>query len=577
MNRYKILGRFRHYLKPHSWRMGFAVLLAFPMAAFKGAPAPALKYFTDTVLVKKEYSALHILVTAIAIYIVLNFFVRFFHQYLIRSAANRLIQALRNDLYAHLLRLSMSYFGEAQSGILLSSVMNDVQNIVRAVSSIIDLIRDPITFLGLLSYAFYLNWKLAAVTMLVLPLVAVLLSNTGKHAKRYSSRILEKMGELSAVLSESFGGMRVIQSFSLESYMRGQFMKRNRELTRTALKAIRVEELASAGVEVFAGVAIALVLFFGGREVIRGHMTAGDFYAFFACIGMMLPPLRSFNELNLTVNQCVASAERVFKILDTMPDVKSPENAKTLPAFHQSIEFSGVNFAYSSGRKVLSDFSFSLKKGEVVALVGPSGAGKTTVLGLIPRFFDPVSGTLKIDGLPVHDLSLESLRRQISLVTQEVFLFHDTVRANIRAGRHDVSEEALIEAAKAAQAWDYIQRLPHGLDTVIGDRGQKLSGGERQRLSIARAILKDAPILLLDEATSALDSENERLVQSALDRLLVDRTAVVVAHRLSTIRKANRILVMEAGRIVEEGSHEKLIAHGGAYAKALSLQEGFTA
>jgi subfamily B ATP-binding cassette protein MsbA len=381
---------------------------------------------------------------------------------------------------------------------------------------------------------------------------------------------------MSSLLSESISGMRVIQAFGLEKYLRGQFQQLNRDFTRTSLKAIRVEELSRPAVEFVYGLALTFLMYYVGRESLKGRMTAGDVISYFTCFGMMLQPLRKISEMNVSLSQSAAAIDSVFTVLESEPEVKESPGARPMQPFASSIRFERASFRYQGeGRGVLDGFDLEVKRGEVVALVGPSGAGKSTVLSLIPRFFDPQAGSVKIDGIDVRTLTLASLRSQIALVTQEVFLFHDTVRANIKAGRHDLTDEQVRSAAEAAQAWGFIERLPQGLDTVIGDRGQKLSGGERQRLSIARALLKDAPILLLDEATSALDSENERLVQTALDRLMSGRTALVVAHRLSTIRRADRILVLEQGKVVEEGSHDALLDRGGAYAKALSLQESF--
>lgn len=565
------------YLKPHLGILLVSLLLSIPMAAVKFSPAPALKYLTDKVLIAKDEKALLLLPAGLIALFAFNFVIRFFHYYFIRSAATRVVQTLRNDLYSHLMGLSLGYFGDAQGGALLSRVMNDVQLVVQGISNLINLVREPIVFISLLGYAFYLNWKLTLATLVITPLMALLFGNTGRHAKRYTTKIQTNMSELSSLLSESFAGIRVIQGFGLEGFMRGQFMKKNRALSRLSLKAIRVQEMSHPAVEFISSLAIAIVLYFGGRSVLKGHMSQGDIFAFFACFGLMLQPLRTFNELNISLAQCGSAAESVFELLDKIPDIKNKPNAQPLAPFAREIEFKHVNFGYREDAPLLRDFSLNIKKGEIVALVGPSGAGKTTLLSLIPRFYDPQNGGVTIDGVDIRDIKLASLREQIALVTQEVFLFHDSVRANIRAGQHQVHPDKIIAAAKAAQAWDFIQRLPQGLDTVIGDRGQKLSGGERQRVSIARAILKDAPILLLDEATSSLDSENERLVQEALDRLMEGRTAIVVAHRLSTIRKADRILVLEKGKILEEGTHEQLLSQRGAYAKALQLQGGFSA
>ncbi len=563
------------YIKPHIFIVSFAMLLAVPLSAINAGPTELLKYLTDDVLVNKDYAKLRFVVILIPSALFLNFLLRFVANYLIRTAANRMTQQIRNDLYEHLLRLSMSYFADARGGAVLSKIIADVQRISQAISNLIDVVKEPLTLIFLLGYAFYLNWSLTLVTLIVLPIMGILLSNAGKHSKRYGLRISDKLGDMSSQLTESISGMRVIQAFSLQHFLKAQFRRTNLEFTRTALKAIRMEELSRPAVEMLFGLAIAFIVFTAGRDVIKGHMTVGSFTAFFLAFGMIIGPLRKLSDLNISINQCVAAVQTVFQILQTKPDILDPENPKTLPPFQRDIRFEGVTFRYAKDLEpVLSDFSLTIKKGEIVALVGASGAGKSTLLSLIPRFYDPEKGSICIDGLPLRELSLESLRSQVALVTQEVFLFHDTIKNNLQGGKRGVSDADLQRAAEAAQAWSYIQKLPEGWNTLIGDRGQKLSGGERQRLSIARAILKDAPILLLDEATSALDSENERLVQDALDRLMVGRTAIIVAHRLSTIRKADRILVMEKGRILEEGTHEALWKKGGAYSKALATQYG---
>jgi subfamily B ATP-binding cassette protein MsbA len=577
MKRFSFLVRLWPYIRPHFWPILLSTLLSIPAAAINFGPALIVQYLNDQVLIKKDPQALKLLAIGIPIVFFLNFVVRFFNNYLIRAASNRMTQELRNDLYQHLLKLSMGYFSSAQGGVLLSRVTNDVQMISKSVSSIIDIVKEPLTLIALISYAFYLNWKLTLITMIMVPVCGLLIGNASKHSKRYSHRILDRLAAMSALLGESIGGIRVVQAFRLEGYLRGQFMKINRDFTRTSLKAIRMEELSRPAVEFVFGLAMTFLVYYAGHEAIRGRMTPGQVIAFFACWGSMLNPLKRISELNIALSQSAAAVDSVLGIMDLKPEVENHPNAKKAGAFAREIEFRNITFTYQgANRPVLKDFSLKIKKGELVALVGASGAGKSTVLSLIPRFFDPEMGCVLVDGLDIRDVTLESLRDQVALVTQEVFLFHDTVRANIKAGRHQITDPEIHAAAEAAQAWRYIEHLPEQLDTVIGDRGQKLSGGERQRLSIARAILKDAPILLLDEATSALDSENERLVQAALDRLMAGRTAIVVAHRLSTIRKADRILVMEKGEIVEEGTHELLLARGGAYAKAISLQGGFS-
>ncbi len=570
------LWRMVPYLKPYIPAITIVILLAFPMAGIKRILVKSAEYLTDEILVKRDGDALLLLPVLLISLLTVNFVVRFFHFYIIRATATRVVQKLRNDLYQHLLKLSLSYYSKEAGGSLVSRVINDTNQMIIGVSSINQFVREPLFFIGLLVYMFLLNWKLAALAILVAPLVAILLSNTGRHAKRYTHRIQEKTADLSAVLAETFTGMRVIKGFNLESFMKGQFMVRNRELARGLLKAVRVEELVRPGMEWITGLAIAGVIFVGGKEVVSGSMTPGQLMAFFTALIMVVNTVRTFGDMDIKFNQCTAAASRVFSMMDETPDIIDANDAKEMPRFSDSIEFRNLTFQYEeTDRPILKNFSLKIKKGEMVALVGPSGAGKSTILGLLSRFYDAQSGSVLIDGSDIRDYKLRSMRDQIGLVTQEVFLFHDSLRANIRAGNFQPSEEAILDAAKAAQAWKFIERMPKGLNTIVGDRGQKLSGGERQRISIARAILRDSPILLLDEATSALDAENERLVQSALDNLLKGRTSIVVAHRLSTIRKADRIVVIDNGEIVEVGNHSELLARDGAYAHALSLQESF--
>lgn len=573
----QLLGRIWPYLKPHWPSFVIASILAIPLAAIKGSVTKGTQYLIDHVLVQKDEQALIWLPLVIVGLFILNFILRFLHFFILRAATTRAIQQLRNDLYNHIMKLSLGFFSDTRGGALLSRVILDVNQISVGISSINQYVSEPLLFAGMIFYIFYLNWRLALVTLIVSPLVALLLGNTGRHTKRYSKKIQEAFSELSAILSETFTGMRVIKGFNLESFMRGQFMVHNRELSRTIMKAIRVEELGRPGMELITGVALAGVIFYGGSQTMKGEMSPGELMAFFAALIVIVNSVRTFGEMGIKYNQSMASLERVFQIFDEQPDISDQAGAREMPRFRESIEFRDVSFQYAGAKRpVLNGFSLKIKKGEMIALVGASGAGKSTVLGLLPRFYDPTAGQVLIDGVDIRGYKIKTLRDQIALVTQEVFLFHDTIRSNVRAGNFLATEEEIIDAARAAQALKFIAELPEQLNTIIGDRGQKLSGGERQRLSIARAILRDAPILLLDEATSALDAENERLVQAALEHLLKGRTSIVVAHRLSTIRRADRIVVVEAGQIVEIGTHRELLEKNGAYAQALSLQEGFT-
>ena len=562
------------YLRAEFWPLTGAFFFSACLAVISFLPAPGIKFLMDQVLLQRNYANIRLLCFGMIGIGALNLVCRFLNGYLVRSSAHSVMQRLRIDLYAHLLRLSQGYFLKNKAGSQVSRVINDVQTCGRIVTSVVDAVKDPVLFFILLGYAFYLNWRLAAVTVLVLPFLALLLVKSGQSSKRYSNRILSTLAEMSAAIVESAGGIRVIQSFTLEPYLSRRFQRVNRDFTRTALKAIHLEALTAPGAELLLCLTMTGLLSYAGHEAIQGNMSPGAVLAFFSCFPMMLGPLKSMNDLNITMHQSSAALESVFTILNEQPEIRSPQKGRSL-RFQSGLRFENLSFAYPDQREGgIEGLSFSVNKGETLALVGPSGAGKSTVLNLVLRLFDPKAGRVLVDGVDLRDYSLGSVREQIGFVTQDVFLFHDTIGANIRGGNRFASQAEVEAAAKAANAWDFIQKLPDGLDTVVGDRGQKLSGGERQRISIARAILKNAPILLLDEATSALDSASERLVQESLDRLAEGRTVLVVAHRLSTIRRANRVLVLERGRLVEEGTHTELLARDGAFARAIRMQSG---
>ncbi len=498
----------------------------------------------------------------------------YFQSYFMLLVEQGAIRDLRNDLQRHLQRLSLSFFHSRRTGTLISRVTNDVEYLRNALASGISTMgKDVLTLVGALALAFYASWRLTLLALLVLPAAGLLLGRIGRSMRRRSTRAQERMGDLTAILHETISGARVVRAFGTERFEVEKFERVNQEFYQAYVRMRRVA-LAARPFSEFALVVVAVaMLWFGGREIFTRHTLAPhQFVLFVTALLTTISPTKSIAEVSANLQQGIAAAVRLFELMDTRPDVEERAGARVLPPFRDSIRFEGVSFAYADGPPVLQDLSFEICRGEVVALVGSSGSGKSTAMDLLPRFYDPTSGRVLIDGVDVREATLASIRAQLGIVTQETILFHDTVRHNIAYGMNGASDEAVRAAASAAHAHGFIQELPQGYDTVIGERGVKLSGGERQRLAIARALLKNPPVLLLDEATSALDLESERLVQDALERLMRDRTVLVIAHRLSTVQHADRIIVLEKGRIVAAGTHDQLLDQQGLYRRLYDLQ-----
>lgn len=565
----KSLLRLWPYLRPYLWMMIVSGLLAIPLSAIRASPVPLIQYLVDDLLVHKNAAKLALFPLIFIGISFVNFVVRFFHYYLLRIVVARVNQKIKNDLYEHMLGLSADYFTAQSTGTLISRVGSDPQYIDGGLSCLTVLLREPITFLMLFAYAVHLNWPLTLTMILILPPLAWVFSATGRNLKRYIGRMTDENAKIFSTLQESFSGIRVVKTFRLEKYVRKRFRERSEAYTKFLLKTASLEEASHPLVELITSFAIAIVIYFGGRHVLKGRMTPGELLAFFGAFALMMDPIRRMNDVSIKLHTASAAAKRIFEIFDWKSRLHEPENPKPFKVFEKEIEFDQVKFAYpdSPDREVLRGISFRVPRGKVIALVGASGAGKSSVVNLLPRIFDVTGGAIRIDGIDIRDLALEDLRRQISVVSQEVFLFNDTIAENIRCGRLNATEEEIRMAARRAHAFDFIERIPEGFQGLIGDRGQKLSGGERQRLSIARAFLRESPILILDEATSALDSASERAVQEALEELMQNRTTIVIAHRLSTIRHADQILVMKEGLVIESGSHDELIAKSGEYAR----------
>jgi ATP-binding cassette, subfamily B, bacterial MsbA len=567
------LVKIKPYLKPYVGTIIVSGLLAIPLAGIRSAPVLLVKYFVDNLLVDHDWRKLYFFpVLAIGIF-TLNFPIRFFHYYLIRLVTVRVGENLKADLYRHLTGLSTEYFTAQSTGTLISRVSNDTIYVDGAISSINTIIREPLNFLILLVYAFKLNWKLTSVSLLVIPGLVWVFRTSGKSLKQYIHGLNSQNARVLSTLQETFTGIRIVKTFRLERYLQKKFQTQLAEFARLQLKAIRMEEASHPAVELLFGIIIAAIVFFGGRQVLRGYHSPGDLMAFFATFALMMNPIRALNEVNIKLHQADSSCERIFEIFSWKTSLREPEIPKPIHELRDGIRLKSVRFAYpdTPQREVLRGIDLEIPRGKVVALVGHSGSGKSSIAGLLPRLFDVTGGAIEIDGIDIRELELQNLRDLISVVSQDVFLFNDTIDENIRCGRLGASIADVRAAAQKAHAEEFIQKLSDGYETVVGDRGHKLSGGERQRISIARAFLRESPILILDEATSSLDSNSERQVQSVLDELIATRTTLVIAHRLSTIRNADLIVVLREGEIIERGRHEGLMASGGEYSKLYQL------
>jgi subfamily B ATP-binding cassette protein MsbA len=485
-----------------------------------------------------------------------------------------LIRDLRNRLYERFTELPLAFYHRHRAGELISRATNDVLVVNRSVNvSFTNTARDPLLVVVYLGLAVLLSWKLTLVALILLPLSLAIIVRIGKTLRRYSRRQQEKMAVLTSRLQETIAGIRVVKAFTNEPAENARFRAESQLLFRDLFKIARAQQISSPLTEQLSVLVGLSILWYGGRQVLAGgELPPQLFMLFLFCIFSLGKPIKALSQVNNAVQEGIAAAERVFAILDEPQTVIEKPDAAVLDAVRGEVELRGVRFRYDTGEEVLRGVDLHVRPGEVVALVGPSGAGKSTLIDLIPRFYEPIEGAVLVDGRDVRDVTLASLRGAMGLVTQEVILFNDTVRNNIAYGMASARQEEVEAAARAANALDFIRQLPRGFDTVIGDRGLKLSGGQRQRLSIARAILKNPPILILDEATSALDTESELLVQQAIDRLVRNRTTIVIAHRLSTIQNADRICVLQAGRIVQTGSHVELLARGGPYRQLYDLQ-----
>lgn len=575
MFRLKLKDRHKRLLaliKENKFRLFLAMACMLVIAVASSATAFLVKPVLDDIFFNKDTTMLKI----IPVVVVLIYFLRglgmYGQDYLMNYVGENVIKDLRNDLYSRIQDLPIAFFHKEKTGVLMSRITNDV-NIIKAMVStaVTGSLKDSFSIVGLTFVIFYRDWKMALIAFVVLPVAFFPVVEFGRRVRRISTGWQEAMADLNSFLHETFAGNKIVKAFGMESYEKKRFFDKTLDLFKLEMKAVIARSLSSPIMEFLGGLGIAFIIWYGGYKVITGSSTAGTFFSFMAAVLMLYDPVKKLSGLNNAVQQGLAAADRVFDIIEMESDIKERKDPITIKRGPHRVTFENVFFKYDDVM-VLKDINLDVKAGEVLALVGMSGGGKTSLVNLIPRFYDVTRGAIRIDGIDIRDVSISSLRDQMGIVTQEPILFNDSIRNNIAYGKRNATDKEIIKAAEAAYAYDFIQNFPNKFDTNIGELGGRLSGGEKQRICIARALLKDAPILILDEATSSLDAEAEMLVQKALENLMKGRTTFVIAHRLSTIDYADRIVVIVNGRVEEEGKQEELISMQGEFFKLYQMQ-----
>lgn len=577
MTNREVYTRLWPYVHPYIKYSVLAVIATVIVSAMSGLQAWLIKPVLDDIFVQRNEQLLYILPGAVLATFVVKSVFTYYQSYFLQLAAFCMIRDLRDDVYANMAYMPLSEFHKKPTGHIISTIVNDSGIVSKLGAEVIKGVSQHVlTIIFLLGVLFYRDWKLAIISIVLLPVAGHFLSRYGKRARKLTKMAQAQLADLMKILEETITGIRIVKTFTMEDGERARFVKENRRFNELLVKTGRIASRVSPIMESIGGVAAAVVILYGGMQVVDGSMSAGSFFSFMTALLMMYGPIKSLSNLHNSMQQAMAAAERVFELKDSVTEINDMDaGIRELEGVNASIEYKDICFRYHQDEpRVLDGVNIRINKGEVVALVGSSGGGKTTFVNLLPRFYTPESGTITIDGRDIREYSLRALRSKIAVVTQDTILFNDTLENNIAYGKKEYTHEQVVAAAKAAHADGFIDKMPHGYGTEIGEKGIRLSGGEKQRISIARAILKDSPILVLDEATSALDTESERIVQKALENLMKNRTTLVIAHRLSTVINADKIVVISGGKIAAIGRHAELLEKSEIYSKLYEMQFG---